>query len=646
MKGLRFKLEDFRCPDSFYWPAYIWTWNDRIIPRTLRCQLKDMQERGAKSVWQFAWPNCRPQTMPSTMRPDYPVVVAPLTPADGRDDYFLSSRLGGTANYNPVANPNFGIRDQYPGPWMCAQLQLFYNDTAGLYMATYDSNGCVKHFGAKRLNGDGLDLSIEHNYDERPGLSFALPYDTVLGVFHGSWHEAADMYKAWAVNQPWCSKRLSERVDVPAWLKEGRPVMMFMPAGNPTFLWQNHIPISSELPNSRYLPMSKLSPLFKKYASILRTPVIPQLQGWEQFGVGSGPAGVFPPKGGEPGLKAAISKLNKDENYPLIFFSGIHWGYRRPFAGFDGRTLFQKKGVKLAALNDAGKPNGVKGSWKEFAHLCVASEKVKDIFLKHIRKFLEFGTHAIQYDLFHGGAAQVTCYSEKHGHRPGYGLWMYEEGRKFLRRSRQEGKKKDPRFMLSIETPCETVIQEIGLSHPEQELIKIARCLVDGNAFIACIDKLEFDPEVKPLSPSLELLRNTCRAMRTFANDYVVLGQMLKPSPLKTATTTVDRMLGVPGWSKWAEPRYSNEFVAVPRVLHSLWKSPSGKIGYVLVNWTGSPEKVTLALVQAGGKGVLFSGRNKKRLSEKEMKSGLINTTVLARSVALVEQTIEQGTVS
>ncbi len=67
----RINLHQFLCPDAFYRPTYIWTWNDRIISGTLRFQLKDMHGRGIGGVWQFPWPNCRPHTMPSTMSPAY-----------------------------------------------------------------------------------------------------------------------------------------------------------------------------------------------------------------------------------------------------------------------------------------------------------------------------------------------------------------------------------------------------------------------------------------------------------------------------------------------------------------------------------------------------------------------------------------------
>jgi hypothetical protein len=71
MKSKPFGWEEFRTPDSFYWPGYIWFWNDKITSQKLRRQLRDMAKHKALSVWPFAWPNFRPTTNPTSMSPEY-----------------------------------------------------------------------------------------------------------------------------------------------------------------------------------------------------------------------------------------------------------------------------------------------------------------------------------------------------------------------------------------------------------------------------------------------------------------------------------------------------------------------------------------------------------------------------------------------
>jgi len=68
----RFEPEHFRDPDSFYWPAYFWFWNDTISREIITKQLTDMYSHGARSVCLHPLPRgVRPYTMFTRMEPDY-----------------------------------------------------------------------------------------------------------------------------------------------------------------------------------------------------------------------------------------------------------------------------------------------------------------------------------------------------------------------------------------------------------------------------------------------------------------------------------------------------------------------------------------------------------------------------------------------
>ena len=601
----------------------------------------------------------------------FPVVVVPPDPGGtGKDTRCIFGRLGGMYIDSPYDNQQLSLRYQYPGV-VSFQMQLYYNDTAGLYMATYDDKGCVKHFGITKVEG-GLDLSIEHNYSESSGEHFTLPYDTILGFFHGDWYEAADIYKTWAQKQHWCSRKLAERKDIPVWLKQGRPFLAFVQVGRQDFIWTNGLLMSSEIPDAKFYPARRIPPLMREYASVLDTPVTVIWLAWEKGGCGASPD-AFPPVCGEAGFKTAILEMEKDGNHTQCLLTGIHWVYKKKSTGYDSWDLFLKEGVKGAALDESGQVKHGVWTWRIFAHLCVGSEYVKDMLIKFLLKLIDYGVPSIQYDLFHGGGAEV-CYSEEHGHPPGYGSWMYRNALDFLRKSRAEGKRTNPEFALSIETPCEIFIQDIdfalyrpyvgvpvynylyheyalgdggdyetGVCHPEQELIKIAKCLTDGISFAACIGKSEFDLAMEPLHPTMELLPNVCRAQRTYANEYLVLGQMLKPVEAEVNWVLTDRLYDVgPGGPKGASGQYKDNHIRVPCVMHSVWKSREGKIGYVLVNWTGSSQNVVLSLIRSEGRRhgretlyyVSDTCRRELALEHPER----VAVSVLARSVTLIEQ--------
>ncbi|MGI6571955.1 MAG: glycosyl hydrolase [Fermentimonas sp.] len=72
----KFEFDQFKNPDSFYWPAYFWLWNNVISKDIVSKQLEDMNSHGARSVCIHPMPKAfRPATMFTLMEPDY------LTPA-------------------------------------------------------------------------------------------------------------------------------------------------------------------------------------------------------------------------------------------------------------------------------------------------------------------------------------------------------------------------------------------------------------------------------------------------------------------------------------------------------------------------------------------------------------------------------------
>ena len=59
------------------------------------------------------------------------------------------------------------------------------------------------------------------------------PYHIVTATFTGAddtpadWRDAADIYKAWALNQEWCRHPFARREDLPAWLKDAPAMVRF-----------------------------------------------------------------------------------------------------------------------------------------------------------------------------------------------------------------------------------------------------------------------------------------------------------------------------------------------------------------------------------------------------------------------------------
>ena len=99
---------------------------------------------------------------------------------------------------------------------------------------------------------------------------------------------------------------------------------------------------------------------------------------------------------------------------------------------------------------------------------------------------------------------------------------------------------------------------------------------------------------------------------------------MQRPTPLETGRVTVDYFRS----SKTAE---------VPKVLHSVWRSQSGRMGYVMVNWTGEAAEATLTLRGDGAASIVTDQGRTPRPAETR-RAGKVTLTIPARNVALVEQ--------
>lgn len=609
----------------------------------------------------------------------YPLVRATAVLGDSaEDDVFVSGMMGGQLIRKPGESfaryPGLDVfRSQYPG-LMSVQMQAFYDDTAGLYVATQDASGSIKAFTPALADGV-LDMTVEHNHNETPGLDYELPYDTVVGVFHGDWYTAADLYRTWAHQQHWCAKKTSERNDLPAWLLEPRPHMFVGLLGNNErfrgTLWSP----PSEYPVPRFFPVHKVPPIMRGYARHFGTPVVTYLESWEAIGAPGGPVDIFPPLGGEELFVAATNECVADGNLVGMYLAGLHWCYKRAMVGYDGRERFEREGRSLAVRNAAGEVDELAfwNNQKEYVNLCLACAGTQALYMSNFMRLMDLGATLLSFDQQMGLYSEV-CYSTDHDHPRGYGPWMYKTMLDFVRRVRARARERNPNATFTYEVPCEIWIQEsdinmhrpyhirpyrleaiplfdylyhdyalsfggdtmLGLAHPEIECIKHARIFTLGAQNLINVGQIEWDFDFLPDYPGLQLMHSICQAQRTYARPYVVFGEMLKPPPLACRTLSID--IWRPSWltDEAAAKRLGAR--AVPAVQHGAFRVSEGAVGYVLANWTGADEEVVLTLASNTGTAILITDDGRRHLPAADVRAGRVTLTVPARSAALVEQ--------
>jgi len=555
----------------------------------------------------------------------FPVIVAPTKFGSGEGDYIVNSICDGILYEQPWKNFPVGYSaiGQYPGN-LSAQLMAYGTKAGGLYVATHDGEGNVKRLGLSRKR-NGFELIVEHWVPEVPRSDCEVPYDTMVGVFSGEWYDAADIYKSWAVRQPWCSKRLVEREDVPEWLKQAP---FFYTVSMRSERFQRDGGFKPEL----------LLHNIKSYREALEHPVVAMLMAWEKHGAWITPD-YFPPFGGERDFKAVTNELRNGGNYSLVFLSGLKWTLEKKTSegSYDDWENFRKVGLKYAVADFDGKPL-LRGKPDKdvgrYAQICFATP----FALEHLRstaaRCQALGITAVQADQIVGGGGPA-CYSKQHGHPPGHGKWEYENLSRIFETVRAEGKKRNPDFIWLMEEPNELYIQYLDAYHArdykqrtwprngpgargvplftylyheyclgyggdsailsskhwDAALLFQALNLVCGKTPAGAVWSRVLDAgEVAPTI--FHMLKASTQMMRTPARDYLILGKMLHPPRLNVPKKTITF------WDWRAKKRYELDF---PVVLVSAWEHPRGRgRGYILANISLKAQRISLPLVGSG----------------------------------------------
>lgn len=337
---------------------------------------------------------------------EYPVLggIGALA-ADGVDDRLLHSYATGFVFENPTAlfgadgdGPKRGLlHSPYPEGFSGSTLQLmaYYSvGRGGFYFAADDATGAQKWFNFFGEGGGHCRAAFGHGSADLSG-PLAPRYSVLVGALtEGTWTEAADRYKAWAVNQPWCSRPLVSRPHAERWLHEEIGIVTFgINASRDRSLWLRTI---SELTGAPVLHI--LGPNWTKVPQTYENNLPGGLDDWF-------PAQFHP------------------ANLEAIRDAGDRWA---PFV-FD--LLFGTGGSDSVegsvALQSIPHPLLSFDAY-EFPFLCPATP-----FLQHLHRERdarianEYGADAVYYDISANNVIK-RCYSDAHGHPRGGGAFLVD----------------------------------------------------------------------------------------------------------------------------------------------------------------------------------------------------------------------------
>lgn len=545
---------------------------------------------------------------------------------DADDDRLLLPYCDGLEIHNPEANLTGERAGQYPG---AASLQLlaFYDGGGGLLSATFDRDGHRKLLGAERA-GEALAPLITHYPALDARAEWTLPYPVILEAFSGDWQAAATRYRAWAERQPWCRTPLRKRKEIPAW------------AFQPAFYYA--VSLRGQAPPDGGDRVERLAEQIAAYRETLGAPVVAMLMSWEKHDTWVTPD-YFPPYGGEAGLRALTARLRQEGNRSLVFLSGLKWTLRKQIDGeqFSGEESYRERAEAWAIVGDDGQPQRLgqpEDDVGEHAQICPATPLAGELLSEAVRRCQELGIDCVQVDQIVGGGLP-PCYSTTHGHPPGGGNWSARALYALFKRLRQEGRQRNPDFLLLMEEPGEFFIPVLDAYHardyaegrwpregagvrgvplftfvyhdyclgyggdsaplntsPERaNPYQHALNLVSGKLPAGAVWR-RWQPAAEVHGDQVALLRNALALLNTPAGEVLLKGRMLPTEPLRAAPL----LLRFPGAAAAEERSYP----ALPFACYAL---PDGHTVRVVANLGSERQRVEVPIAATGVPGQRLS---------------------------------------
>jgi len=298
--------------------------------------------------------------------------------------------------------------------------------------------------------------SLRHDLKEPVALAFPV----VAGVFRpaagtaADWRDAAAIYKAWSLAQPWCAKRLSDRDDLPDWLKQGPAQVRF----GREWLGQPE----------------RIEAWLEKYwgEHFKGVPLVVTFWGWE--GVATWvPPDYFPPYPSEEGLRRCVAAVKRAGGHAFFWPSGYQWclSYGKRDDGsfeWEDRAQFEREARAHAMVGKDGQVMLTNPPWYrggEAATLCRGDRWSRDWFTSVAVGLAARGGELFQIDQVVGAGmrGKGDCRAANHGHAPGMGLWDVEAAHRQMTEIQAACRAAGVNMVLGFEEPQELFLQEVGI---------------------------------------------------------------------------------------------------------------------------------------------------------------------------------------
>lgn len=555
---------------------------------------------------------------------------------DGTDRLAIPGGNGGGAGEGQLYKDPFTTMTHpfirtYPCYHQSMQFNAYYNQSAGLYLATYDGKMNLKGF-LIQPQGEGMEQTLLYEVYQYPadagvaGTGLKQDYAHVVGTFGGDWYDACRMYREWALDQVWASAGpLEKRTDISPWIRDGAYWMVG------TFEWEptdkpfmrslaRTLPIDEARKNVRNFDVEKSVAMVREARDFFGFPLLLWTNEWFDGG-----GDISPPRYMPMGrLDEYMKQVHKE--YPDVYVSG-HMQMKRYSVQLHEYDDEVKAAIEFAPNGEmAIEPLDAMDKGDQIAYPCWETQFWQDFWRNKAKEIVS----ATGLDGFHtdelGSATSfdAQCFNPNHGHPVGGGTMYADSRRRNITMLRDSARTVNPNFAIHHEALSEIYIDRVDLAEvctapsninlPMYEAVYHDYVYIMGRRIHPWMDRRTFpmgDPkygdndmnqfvssfsttyiwgnqpgwtrlDIVQYSPKVaEYIRSMMRA-RYRNMKFLNTGQMMRPLTVTSELPTVTNI-----WTTCDTPE-----VTQPVILNSTWKASDGTIGIVMANITDQPQTI------------------------------------------------------
>lgn len=405
------------------------------------CVRVTLEETSTESLWGFEIEHGRAGYLEWI---EFPRIVVPnnlgehggkiLWPAfEGVLVESLEHREKSWISYEEIEYPNRGLCGYYPG---VVAFQFLSHEHEGkvLYFGSHDPHHTTKEIEYCRDEESGGVRLIQKVYLDAAGAGkHTLEYPVVLSVLEGDWHAAADRYRRW-MEETLKIPRVVEREDLPDWIHDSPVVVTYAVTG------VGHHGGRTE-PNE-YFPFVRALPALEKLAHRLGSRLLVLLMHWEGSAPWSPPY-VWPPLGGEEGLKDFARELHARGHLLGLYCSGTAWTNTSETGdgNYNRTEQFEKENLIRHMCQGPDGEYACKicngGGLRHGYDICPSTEFARETLADETVKIAGADVDYIQLLDQNLGGAAYQCYDAGHGHPAAPGRWGAQAMNAFLTQIRK-----------------------------------------------------------------------------------------------------------------------------------------------------------------------------------------------------------------